>query len=69
MNQWRIDIDLQPLAIDPVQREFFIVCQLANAGVPINPLTHDLTHGELTFSVDMASGNRHYTWIGEDRRQ
>ena len=66
----QIDVTLTPLVgIDPVQREYFVACALADNGVPINPLTHDLTHGALMVEMDFQTGQRHYTWIGEDRRQ
>ena len=66
--QWQIDLTLDPPKIRPQQREYLVACELANAGIPINVFNWRLSHGALTVEM-LKDGTRHYTWVGEDRRQ
>lgn len=54
-------------SLPPDQREYLIACRLVEIGVPIDPLTQHVRHGELTYTTD-PEGYRHYVWRGKDLR-
>lgn len=67
-DQWKIEVTVNPPKVNPVQREYLVACELANAGIPINVFDWRLSHGALMIEM-LPDNKRLYTWIGEDRRQ
>ncbi len=52
--------------LDKDQAEYLVACVLYDNGVPIDPISQELTHGELQYT--QVGGTRTYIWQGQDRR-
>lgn len=55
--------------MEPDQTEYLIYCQLAELGIPVDPIGLNLRHGSLHCVPDLKNPlKRSYFWDGEDLR-